>query len=238
MINFLRRFINFFFPIICVQCKKSLPWDDTARVCGECKKEIKMIEGNYCVKCGLDLPDGGEHCYHCRKNPKYYFEYVRASCVYKNAAKTLVHRLKYSGKEYLAGPISEIMKKAVLENNFKDKVDAIVYVPMHRIKEYFRGFNQAELLAKNISGFTGKPVLRAIDRTKMTRSQYKLKKEERQKNVSGCFSVNGKLENDIKGKNLLLVDDVCTTCSTVSECSKVLRQAGADKVYVMVFARD
>jgi len=238
MINLLRRAVNFFFPIICIECKNSLSYDHATGVCEECTKTIKMLDSNYCVKCGMDLPDGGEHCYICQRNPKYYFENIRAACVYKKAAKTLVHRLKYGGKEYLAEPMSKMMLNTIMTNKYNEKIDAITYVPMHRIKVYMRGYNQAQLLARKLALLINKPVLEVLKRSKMTKSQYKLRKEERQLNVSGCFTLISNMKAEVSGKNLLLVDDVCTTCSTVNECSRILSKAGAEKVYVLAFARD
>jgi len=238
MKQILLKCLNFIFPITCVECGNDLPCDDYYRICESCVSKIKMIDGHYCKKCGLDLPDGGEHCFNCAGKTKHYFESLRAACVYKDTARNLVHKLKYGGREYLDRIIGQLTWNAIAGRGLENEIDLILFVPMHGIKEYWRGYNQAELIAKKISGYMNKPLLKGLVRKKITKAQFKLNKEERVKNVKGCFGFKEELESRIKGKNLLLVDDVCTTCSTVDECSKVLRRAGAAKVYALTFARD
>jgi predicted amidophosphoribosyltransferase len=109
---------------------------------------------------------------------------------------------------------------------------------MHWIKQYMRGYNQAELLAGQISGYCGKPLLKGFKRGKFTRPQYRLTKEQRSDNISGSFRLDPAASAAIKGKTVLLVDDVSTTCSTIEECSKTLVNAGAGGVYALTFAKD
>ncbi len=230
--------VNFLFPVTCLECGCDLPFDDHYRICPECECKIKLIDKHYCAKCGLDLPDGGEHCYICGKGVKYHFEKVRAACVYKDIARSLIHKLKYGGREYVIRVIGRLMERTARALDAESNIDLIVFVPMHRFKEYFRGYNQAELIARKISEYLVKPVLKGLVRKRVTRAQYGLKKAERRDNIAGCFGFNEELKTVIKGKNILLVDDVCTTCATMDECSKVLREAGAEKVYGLAFARD
>ena len=238
MINLWLKIVNFLFPVTCVVCGNDLPYDDYYRICDECAGKIKLIDGHYCKKCGLDLPDGGEHCYSCVKKPNYYFENIRAACVYKDVAKNLIHKLKYSEREYINRIIGRMMERTAVAVAAETNVDYIVFVPMHKLKEYLRGYNQAELIARKISEVINKPILKGLRRGRITKAQYRLKKDERQENVAGCFKLKENMKYVVKGKNLLLIDDVCTTCATMNECSKVLRRAGAAKVYGLAFARD
>jgi len=238
MKEFWLMILHFLFPLTCVECARDLPFDDSYGICEMCKKNIKTISGLFCRKCGLSLPDGGEHCYTCRKGAKYHFENIRSACVYEDISKSLVHKFKYRGKEHLDKVLVSIMGRVLEEEKYESKIDLVVFVPMHWLKEYLRGYNQAELLANRVSALLGKPVVKCLVRAKLTRAQFRLKREERKRNIEGCFGVKRKAGSVIKGKNLLLIDDVCTTCATIEECSRALRASGAGKVYGLTFARD
>ena len=238
MKSIILKITNFFFPITCVVCGRSLFFDDKFRICDECVSGLEMIDGLYCRKCGKVLPDGGENCYSCRKISDYHFENIRSVCVYDGTAKDLVHKFKYGGRDYIGRILGKTMNTVLDLQGYKNEIDFVVPVPMHWLKRYLRGYNQTEILANEISETIGKPVYKSISRTKSTKPQYKLRKEERSTNLAGCFAIREKYRNEIKGKTLLLIDDVCTTCSTIEECSKTLRRAGASKVYALTFAKD
>jgi ComF family protein len=114
-------------------------------------------------------------------------------------------------------------------------LDAVVPVPIHKSKEEARGFNQAQLIADEIAVAMDMPLWNCITRTKVTTDQFKLDKIHRNLNVRNAFCIN-MLYNDVKYKNVLLVDDVYTTGSTVDECSKVLKQQGVQRVFVITAA--
>lgn len=238
MMSLLLKITHFFFPVSCVRCGKILPYDDQFRVCAGCLASLKPIEGLYCAKCGKELPDGGEHCYSCRKKQKTHFESIRAACVYEGAVKELVHKFKYGGRDYLVRIMGKMVCDVLESQSYRQEIDYVVPVPMHWLKQYLRGYNQAELLANSVSDALGKPVLKALTRLKGTKPQYKLKKDERRKNLAECFAVTKDAAAKLKGKTLILVDDVCTTCSTIEECSRTLRRAGASRVYAVTFAKD
>lgn len=235
---FFLKTINFLFPVSCSLCRKLLPYSDVYRICESCLVKLKKIDGLYCKKCGSQLPDGGEHCYSCTKNKGYHFESIRAYCVYEGAARDIVHKLKYAGRSYLAKIMGKLMIDLISVQGHKDSIDYIAPVPMHWIKRYMRGYNQAELLARKVSEYCGKPLLRGFKRKKFTKAQYSLTKEQRSNNISGSFIFDAAAGMEVQGKTVLLVDDVCTTCSTVEECSKTLVNAGAAKVYALTFAKD
>ena len=116
-----------------------------------------------------------------------------------------------------------------------DSFDAIVPVPLHfqRLRE--RGFDQAMLLATAVSRATGRPVLKALARTRHTPTLTRQSREERKRTVSGAFERRARA--DVAGMKLLLVDDVMTSCSTAAECARVLKEAGAKEIAVAVVAR-
>jgi len=118
--------------------------------------------------------------------------------------------------------------------------DYIVPVPLHWLRKYKRGYNQAEWFARGIIGDRNKPVLitSGLYRKRKTRTQVKLDKAERQKNVQGAFGITNSLKQIIKGKDILLVDDVITTGATTAACAETLLEGGCKKVRVLSLARD
>lgn len=147
---------------------------------------------------------------------------------YNQAAATIVEELKYNLYFAVAGEIGKVVKESYKGSGLDCEVS--VPVPLHKFKENYRGFNQAELIAK----FLEVKVDNCIKRTKNTKTQVKLNKKERQENLKDVFC----LKNPIAYKSVLLVDDVMTTGTTLEECASVLKKSGVEKVYGLVFARD
>lgn len=147
----------------------------------------------------------------------------------------LIRHYKYRSIYSLAGPLAEILI-ACLEVQRFNNIDLVLPVPLHKKREIRRGFNQAELLAKNISQHFSWPVAnKAIVRKFNTVAQVKLNKDQRKQNVKGVFEVLDK--KIIRNKRILLVDDVITTGATLSECAKTLLKNGAVEVQAIVIAQ-
>jgi ComF family protein len=232
-------------PKICVYCKTPLDYDEEYYICKNCYHEIKFILGLVCQKCGLPLPDGGAHCYNCKtKERKWWLESIKGAVEYKEPIKTLIHELKYNNKPYLSNFFSFLLIKNFFKNFGDTKIDIITSVPMVKIKKFFRGYNQAELVAKRFSELVllqsqNKNIKffpQIIIRKKFTVSQFKLSREERLENVKDVFEVRDK--EVIKDKTILIIDDVCTTGETLNQCAKVLIKSKARKVFGYVVARD
>jgi ComF family protein len=237
MVRIWKLITGVLFPVTCAWCGKDLPRGDYYRLCDACFGEILQIEGLQCKKCGLPLPDGGAHCFDCRTGAKAYFECIRSATKYEGVAKKLIHSFKYAGRDYLERPLGKLIVGLFVKQPFWKEVDCVVEVPMHWLKKYLRGYNQAELLARRLSEATGVAhVSGKLVRQRMTRSQFKLSRDERKKNVDDSFAVNDR--SIFKGKTVLLVDDVCTTAATINQCARALRKAGALKVYALTVARD
>jgi competence protein ComFC len=136
----------------------------------------------------------------------------------------------------LAEPLATLLHRCLTENT-QVKADLIVPVPIHGIKRRLRGYNQSELLATALSRLISRPVsAKCVRRRQYTSAQVELSRSERWTNVRNAFEVVA--PEEISGRNLLLVDDVATTCSTVHECSLALLKAGAGKVSVLCLAFD
>jgi len=147
--------------------------------------------------------------------------------------RILLHRFKFYNTPELARPLARLASEAL--ERARTEFDVIVPVPLHWTRRFMRGFNQSRLMASLISEFTGKPCEGMLARTRMGRIQSRLTREERKKNLIGAFSL--KKGANCKKRNILLVDDVMTTGSTLSAASAELLKSGASAVNVFVLAR-
>jgi ComF family protein len=234
----LLRIINFIYPITCCLCGKDLEAVSEYKVCNKCREYFSKIRGNICDKCGISLDSEESLCYVCRKDLKAYsFDKLRAVYLYKGHLRKLILKFKYSNRSFLYKDFASEMSNLIKEHNFLKNSDLIIPIPLNIFRKIKRGYNQAELLAKEISVNIEIPMFKNILlRRKITKPQFKLSKFERIKNMQSSFTVRNK--STIKNKIILLVDDIATTCSTVSVCASVLKRAGAKKVYVLTLARD
>ncbi len=173
----------------------------------------------------------GDVCDFCISHHKA-FDKAMAPCLYADKAKNVVIRLKTKSEKYLAPKMAQLMATRFLEENLS--VDVIVPVPLSNRSMEKRHFNQSQLLATELSKILKVPVTNSLTKTKETSSQKDLNFVNRQKNLNGAFSVTDK--KSVFGKNVLLVDDVITTCATSNECAKTLKKY-AKRVYVLAFAR-
>lgn len=154
--------------------------------------------------------------------------------IYEGATRELVHKFKYGNRPYLYKSIVRLMAEALPPGLF-DSVDGLIPIPLHRVRQREREFNQAQLLACGLAGVLGKPLLTNLIRIKNTKPQSSLSKSEKISNVKNSFGVTD--VSSVKDKNLLLIDDVVTTCATANEASSALKNAGAGNISVLAFAK-
>lgn len=192
------------------------------------------MKTSVCPECGK-ITQSCQYCPSCKSKLKTPLSGIFIASRYDaGPTKEIIHHLKYSGFTELAELLGEILCEKLVNNSIPRNC-VVVPVPLHQKKEFERGFNQAELMARYVSKKLDIPGGIALMRLRNTRTQVGLNREERIKNCAEAFScVDPEL---ILGKNILLVDDVTTTGTTLSECAKVLRNAGAKRVYGLVVAR-
>ncbi|MBN8827685.1 MAG: ComF family protein [Sphingobacteriia bacterium] len=227
--------IDIIFPPKCLFCQKIIL--DHLTICSDCFKEIEFVGKNKCKRCAVPLKyDYGEEieCARCIESSPVYNK-LHAIFYYGDYLKEAVHKFKYTDKTSYSKFFSTYMVRSI-SNEFKN-FDYLTYVPLHYLKIIKRKYNQSNLLARNVSRLINMPVIHALKRVKNTVPQNNLKYTERQINVKDVFVFNKKISNKIKGKNILLIDDVVTTGSTVNECAKILIEAGANSVSVLCIAR-
>jgi ComF family protein len=158
------------------------------------------------------------------------------SCfAFDGVVKDAIHRFKYSGelslRDYFA---SQLFKRLPDLPDF----DVVVTVPMHKNKIVKRGFNQAALIAASVARRAGKKFCHgALVRISDGASQTQLQRTERIASVKGAFNIDDSAQENIKNKKVLIIDDVTTTGATICECAKVLKKAGAEKIYALTLAR-
>jgi ComF family protein len=167
------------------------------------------------------------------------FEWVRSYGLYDGTLKLAINLLKYHQKKRLARPLAELLFQKNNGNPWSavrlPDTFVIIPVPLFKKKMKQREFNQSALLAKHFAGHTGsKLLLNCLTKIKETVPQVMLSAKERNKNVRKAFRITG--ENVISSKNVVLFDDVFTTGATLRECSKILRKAGARKIYGITLA--
>jgi len=222
------------FPINCLSCGKDNVW-----LCPDCLKNINFLSFQVCPKCEQTITDSGLACPKCK--PLSELDALIVASKYKeNNIDKLVHLYKYRFIEDLSVPLGKILVAAILKSQLPIP-DIIIPVPLHPRRLRWRGFNQSQLLAeyigKNLAPNFEIPVAAdLLRRKKYTPPQMKIKTySERQNNLKNAFTVND--TEEIKDKNIILVDDIATTGSTLFECAKVLKQNGAKKVFGVVIAR-
>lgn len=152
---------------------------------------------------------------------------------YGGVLKRLILEFKYESN-FIAGELlSQLLLEVINEN--KIKADVICYIPMNKKSIKKRGFNQCKIMAKNISYYTNIPISNCIIKEKNTKEQKSLNRNERALNIKDAFII--KNSNEIKGKDIILIDDVITTGATVNECKRILKKYGVNKITILTIAK-
>ncbi len=230
--------LHLLFPRTCFCCGIDLPLENKGFLCKDCLKKLKKPGPIICQRCGITLKDGGAHCFNCRGTKAKHFKcsLIRSALDFNEPSRALIHGLKYEKHINIAKFLAPLMQKTLLENPDFLEAEYFVPVPIHKKRFKKRGFNQSEILARELSSLTDIPTLNALVRIKNTKSQTKLTKKERAENIKEAFTCT--MPSEIKKKAVILIDDVCTTGATLEECAKVLKKAGAREVYALCATKE
>lgn len=220
--------VELFFPGFCVGCGKEGDF-----VCPSCRTKLPYLRGAVCSCCGRPIVNAGI-CAECRTAP-LQADGVRAPFSFDGSVRSAIHFLKYRRIRALARPLAEFLYTCVKENALQAEV--LVPVPLHPHKLNERGYNQAELLARELGKLTGWPVdtaslVRERDAPPQARAA---SAQERRQNVKSAFISKGTY---LKGKAVLLIDDVCTTGATINACAGVLKKLPVTSVWALAVARE
>ena len=221
---------------VCAACDAPLEHPTLGCVCPDCWASIHPLTEPLCDTCGDALPTwraaslAAKHCARCRRSARV-ISVGRAVAPYDGRLRDILHALKYKGRRSVARPLGELMTAAA--PHVIAGADFAVPVPLHVLRHYRRGFNQAEEIAR----FVSLPMLRALRRRRWTATQTDLAEAQRHKNVRGAFVVRYPARTVVRGATLVLVDDVSTTGATLDACATVLLEAGAKEIRALTAAR-
>lgn len=222
--------------IYCIMCGSVIDNRATYSLCNSCIKKFLWISNNVCIKCGKLLVDqyDEEVCPDCQER-EHFFDKGFTCCTYGLYERNLILEFKKRDKSYLGRVLGKILyDRFVIENICPD---VIIEVPIHFRKLRSRGYNQAALMAMFFAEHMGIPFEEGvIKRRRETKAMKRLGVWERLANMEDAFTIEEKNIHKVKGKTVVLVDDIYTTGATLDMCSRVLKEAGADKVYVLTFA--
>jgi len=236
--------LSIIYPNNCAFCKTGMPHSDSGvYICGECmKKLVFCINTERCVKCGAPL-DNPKYklcgdCYKMRKSGEtVYYDRITAPLEYDDNAKNAIVYLKNGRYLGAVGTFCALIEMMIKNDFAGEKIDIVVSVPPRRGRMRKIGFDQAEIIAEGLAPRIGTKYIRgSLKRVRKTRKQSELSRRERLMNLSGAFALRKPAEL-FRGKTILVADDVCTTGATMNECARVLKQAGAAKVFCAAIAR-
>ncbi|MFW6081024.1 MAG: ComF family protein [Desulfosalsimonas sp.] len=218
-----------------------------ACLCSFCIEDFTPVQSPWCTRCGEPFKSSADRVHLCKDciTRKKHFSIARACAVYEGSVLKLIHAYKYNGRTRLAKPLGILLYTSFLRHFAEIPIEMALAVPLHEKRLKMRGYNQSHLMilkwreiAENSCRHKDSKITVdtcSLVRHKNTATQTGLERRRRIKNMKNAFEV--KYPDRIKGRNVLLVDDVFTTGSTVEECARVLARAGAAGVYVLTLAR-
>lgn len=224
--------LDFIYPKRCVVCKKLGSY-----ICENCFARLSFDVKSSCLICGKPSYNNLTHPA-CSK--KYTIDGSFSAISYNFTAQKLIYSFKY--KPYLSDlktTLTELFYESIIQNenfvNLISKTNFIfIPIPLFSSKYKKRGCNQSEILASSLSRKFKSPTQKLLKRIQDTKTQFKLNKDQRAENIKGVFEVIG----NVKNANIFLIDDIVTTGSTLKEAARVLKKAGAKKVFGLTLARD
>lgn len=234
--RFGRSVLDLLYPPTCLDCHAPIAAADA--LCPACFGRLRPITAPYCPRLGIPFqhdPGPGALSAEAIAEPPPY-DRSRSAVLYNAVARAVVSRLKYGDRPELAGFCARLMVRAGHELWGEDAV--LVPVPLNRWRQFGRRYNQSTELARALGRLTGMPVEPGlVARHRNTRQQVGLSRDARHRNVAGAFRSPPNLAARLRGRRIVLVDDVITTGSTIAAVTRVLQKSGVEKVDVISFAR-
>jgi ComF family protein len=234
-----RRILDIILPTSCSYCNSSVGDSGIPFFCSTCWADFSSLDGSVCPRCGrpFDSPETlthspDHHCLACRQTPPT-FDQALSVGYFEGPLREAIHQFKYRPCRSLGKPLAGWMAENIRPVS---DIDCIIPVPLHVARLRQRGFNQALILAYELSRtFTIPLSFDNLKRVRPTRPQVELSGEERIKNVAGAFAL--RRPDELRDRDVLLIDDVFTTGATMNECAMVLKDAGASRVTALTIAR-
>lgn len=232
----LRGGLDLLYPPHCFACAAPLP-DAHPPLCTRCLESLRPVE-HACPRCGTPRGPHGPpeaDCPSCRRRT-LHFDTAAGAFPYEDPVKRLIHRLKFESFLPAGELLGRITAKVFAEHPLRAGAERIAPVPLDRKSLRRRGTNQAERIARHIARATGIPLVHALRKSETTAAQVDLPRALRLQNPAGAFAPGRHIER-VRGRTVVLVDDVLTTGATCAECARVLKEAGAASVRVFAVAR-
>jgi competence protein ComFC len=232
----LRALASLFYPPLCVVCSATV--GDAQYLCAKCEKKAPRIKPPFCGKCSEQFDGAISTTFTCANcaHRRLYFDAAVSPYRSRGIVRILLHQFKYGRQFHLRHPVADWLGETIHDPRLRDRrFDILVPVPLHPARERERGFNQARLLADLFSVKISVPVQPALERIRHTTTQTAFDRAERMENLRDAFRLRKKA--NVRDLRVLLIDDILTTGSTLSECARVLRRAGAISVHAATAAR-
>ncbi|MGX9892656.1 MULTISPECIES: ComF family protein [unclassified Wolbachia] len=227
----LKKATDLIFPTVCVSCECII--NKSYDLCSECNKKINFLTKHYCNVCGVVIPDSFYTCGKCISNPPP-FKVLRSVFAYDEHSKNMIINFKFFDNLNYMKVYAKWMYKA--NKDMFQNAEVIIPIPLHKIRLFKRKYNQAALLAKELSKLSHLSYTPfAIKRIRHTVPQAGLSLKQREKNLRKAFKISN--SEIIKNKIVVLVDDVVTTGATARSCSQEILNSGAKEVRVLSLAR-
>jgi competence protein ComFC len=232
----LRALASLLYPPVCAVCSASVPGNEY--LCDECDNKIIRIVPPFCAKCSEPFAgqiSGPFSCANCAHRTLHFSAAV-AAYRSRGIVRRIILDFKYGRQIYLRHLVARWLGAALDDERLRSReFDIIVPVPLHPTRERERGFNQAALLAELLGAHRSIQVKPVLERIRYTTTQTVFDRAERMENLRDAFRL--RKNADVRGLRVLLIDDVLTTGSTLSECARILKDTGALTVYAATAAR-
>lgn len=228
------RLLELIYPPQCIACQAAT--SEAFGLCPACWVSMPMISAPFCQRLGTPfaVDYGAEMLSPAAIADPPRFDRGRAAALHSGLARDLIIRFKFGERLDLARPLARLMTQA--GRDVLATADLLVPVPLHRLRLWRRRYNQAALLAREVGKLSGLPVcLDAIHRVRRTQAQLGLDRAQRRSNLAGAFRLNPSVAPSLRGRHVVVIDDVRTTGATLNACAHILRKAGASRIDVLTF---
>ncbi|MEP7015711.1 MAG: ComF family protein [Verrucomicrobiota bacterium] len=235
-INPLSAFLSLLYPPVCTICATGVPAGQ--HLCDECEAKTTPIVPPFCAVCSEPFPGAITEAFTCANCAHRKIHFDAAVAVYRSRGivRHVIHEFKYSHQMHLRHIVARWLGEALNDVRLRGRhFDVLVPVPLHPARKRERGFNQAALLAKLLSARMSIQSRPLLERVRYTTTQTAFDRAERMENLHNAFRLRENM--NVRGLHVLLIDDVLTTGSTLSECARVLKEAGAVSVHAVTAAR-
>ena len=224
------QILNWLYPPKCIACKVMLPVNTgNFYICSRCEPLFERVPLPVCKKCGGALNSEDEKCVSCfGKN--FYFESNVSTFIYDELMQELLRDMKFRNKKRIAIGLAKLWAKTI---DLPDEELVLTWLPMHPVKQKERGFNQAEIMAKEIAKHFNLPCENILRRIVDTPAQSGLHPKMRIENVRGAFEI---IQDKKVSEKVVIIDDIFTTGASINECAKVLIEGGAEVAYAKTLA--